>query len=47
MIKINNKQECCGCTACVERCPRHCIVMQEDEEGFLYPIVDEAAAIRN
>lgn len=45
MIKINNKQECCGCTACVERCPRHCIVMQEDEEGFLYPIVDEAACI--
>lgn len=40
MISINNKQDCCGCTACAERCPQRCICMREDEEGFLYPIVD-------
>lgn len=40
MIKIQNKQDCCGCMACVHRCPKHCISMKEDEEGFLYPIVN-------
>ena len=45
MIKIQNKQDCCGCTACVQRCPKHCISLKEDEEGFLYPIVDENICI--
>lgn len=40
MIKISKKQDCCGCSACVQRCPRHCILMEEDSEGFLYPVVD-------
>lgn len=34
-----NKKECCGCTACLHICPVECITMQEDEEGFLYPII--------
>jgi len=37
MIKINNKKDCCGCTACVQRCPKQCIALIEDTEGFLYP----------
>lgn len=45
MIKIQNKQDCCGCSACVQRCPKHCISMKEDEEGFLYPVVDETVCI--
>ena len=45
MIKIQNKQDCCGCFACVQRCPKHCISMKEDEEGFLYPVVDETLCI--
>ena len=32
---------CCGCSACVQRCPKQCITMNEDSEGFLYPKVDE------
>lgn len=40
MIHIVNKQECCGCAACVQRCPKHCIHLVEDAEGFLYPEVD-------
>lgn len=40
MISIRNKKDCCGCTACYSICPKHCISMQEDEEGFLYPKVD-------
>lgn len=40
-----NKQDCCGCTACLHSCPVHCITMQEDEEGFLYPVIDEEHCI--
>lgn len=39
MICIKDKKDCCGCNACVQKCPKHCISMQEDEEGFLYPKV--------
>lgn len=40
-----NKKECCGCTACMHICPVKCISMQEDEEGFLYPVTDEERCI--
>lgn len=40
MIVINDKQNCCGCSACVQRCPKHCISLKADNEGFLYPNVD-------
>lgn len=40
MISITDKHNCCGCAACVQRCPKQCITMQEDEEGFLYPQVN-------
>lgn len=45
MIDIVNKKDCCGCGACVQRCPKQCITMQADNEGFLYPIVNTAACI--
>lgn len=38
MIRITDKSECCGCTACVSVCPVQCIVMRRDrKEGFDYP----------
>lgn len=40
MIRIIEKEKCCGCYACVQKCPKSCIAMQEDKEGFLYPHVD-------
>ncbi len=40
MIKIEDKTKCTGCMACVQRCPRHCIDLKEDAEGFSYPLVD-------
>lgn len=46
MIEINEKKNCCGCTACVAVCPKDCIVMKEDEEGFLYPSVNKELCIR-
>lgn len=45
MISIADKKDCCGCSACAQRCPRHCITMREDEEGFLYPAVDASVCI--
>lgn len=39
MIQITKKEDCCGCTACANICPKDAIVMQPDEEGFLYPQV--------
>ncbi len=40
MITIQNKKDCCGCSACAQVCAKQCITMQRDAEGFLYPIVD-------
>lgn len=42
MIEIKDKRNCCGCTACSQICPKHCISMQEDREGFKYPKADSA-----
>ena len=40
MIHITDKHNCCGCSACASVCPRRCISMQSDSEGFLYPVID-------
>ena len=45
MINITDKTKCCGCSACVQSCPVKCIDMKEDEQGFLYPVIDTAACI--
>lgn len=45
MINITDKTKCCGCTACYSACPKKCITMQEDTEGFLYPIVNKTECI--
>lgn len=45
MIEIIDKKKCVGCNACVQRCPKSCITMQEDEQGFLYPLVDLSRCI--
>ena len=45
MISITEKQNCCGCGACRNACPRNCITMAEDEEGFLYPKVDASCCV--
>lgn len=40
MLNITEKQKCNGCHACVNVCPKKCIEMKEDSEGFLYPEID-------
>ena len=45
MINITEKKKCCGCAASVGVCPKDCIEMKEDAEGFLYPSVDREKCI--
>ena len=40
-----NKENCCGCTACQHICPTKAIQMKADEEGFLYPEIDQSLCI--
>ncbi len=41
MLKLKDKAQCCGCASCAQVCPKHCITMQADDEGFLYPQIDQ------
>ena len=41
MIGVTKRADCCGCTACFNICPQMAIAMQSDDEGFLYPDVNE------
>lgn len=45
MINIKDKKDCCGCWACKNACPKQCIEMVEDEEGFCYPQIDKTVCI--
>ncbi len=45
MIDIKEKKDCCGCWACANACPKQCIEMEADEEGFLYPHIDAETCI--
>lgn len=45
MIDVKDKMKCSGCSSCYSICPKGCISMIEDEEGFLYPTVDKKVCI--
>ncbi|MEG1834489.1 MAG: Coenzyme F420 hydrogenase/dehydrogenase, beta subunit C-terminal domain [Oscillospiraceae bacterium] len=45
MIEITNKAKCTGCNACQSVCPKSCISMKIDNEGFLYPIVNKELCV--
>lgn len=42
----SDKKNCSGCRACEQFCPKQCINMVTDEEGFLYPEIDEKICIQ-
>lgn len=44
-ILYRQKLECMGCSACASICPKHAIIMQEDSEGFLYPVIEPKICI--
>lgn len=45
MIKIKDKSDCCGCTACANVCMHDAITMKPDALGFLYPVVDKIKCV--
>ncbi|WP_036609255.1 Coenzyme F420 hydrogenase/dehydrogenase, beta subunit C-terminal domain [Oribacterium sp. P6A1] len=45
MIEIKNKKDCCGCCMCAGACPKECIKMLTDDEGFVYPHIDDSACV--
>ena len=42
---IKDFSKCCGCGACEQVCPKYCIIMVSNEEGFLYPKINTNACI--
>lgn len=45
MIKLASKEKCTGCAACYNACGRNAISMAADEEGFLFPAIDEKQCV--
>lgn len=45
MINITDKKDCIGCYACANACPKNCIDMISDYEGFKYPHIDKDRCI--
>ena len=40
-----NKNQCCGCTACRNICPKNAITMAEDGCGFFYPQINQSLCV--
>ncbi len=45
MKRILELKNCSGCCACSNICPKNCITMKTDKEGFWYPCIDEENCI--
>ena len=45
MEQVCPKENCYGCTACYNVCPTEAISMKKDQEGFLYPNIDQNLCI--
>lgn len=41
----NNKSHCLGCEACVQICGKAAITMEEDQDGFRYPLIDASKCV--
>ncbi len=44
-MQICKSSDCTGCFACVNKCPKGCITMQEDVIGHIYPTIDDDVCI--
>lgn len=44
-IRILNSVDCAGCRGCTQICPKGCIEMRADREGFSYPFIDDTACV--
>ena len=44
-IEFISREKCCGCGVCRNVCNRNAIRMEENREGFLYPVVDQEKCV--
>ena len=44
MSQLANKDMCTGCTACASVCPKQCIEIKKDENGFAFPEVSDVTS---
>lgn len=44
-LESGRKEACFGCEACANACQKNAITMEEDEEGFRYPVTDSQLCI--
>ena len=45
-LKSSKREECFGCEACVQACGQNAISMQEDQEGFRYPLLNQKLCVQ-
>jgi ferredoxin len=45
MVLFKSKKDCCGCAACMNVCPKQAITMKADQDGFIYPEVNNDSCI--
>ena len=39
------KEKCVGCRSCELICPKNCVELSPNQEGFLYPLVNNEKCI--
>lgn len=44
-MNLAAREDCCGCAACANACPKDCVSMVPDGEGFSYPQIDAAQCV--
>lgn len=40
-MELCSREDCTGCSACVNICPKQCIIFDRDKEGFYYPQIGD------
>lgn len=45
IVLFRSKEECCGCGACSNACPKGVITMEQDNCGYYYPVIHKESCI--
>ena len=46
IVSAMDADDCCGCETCMQVCPKNAILLENKEEGFLYPKVDYGKCVQ-
>lgn len=46
ILETKDLNKCYGCFACMNICPKKCIDLKQDQEGFFMPVVDEKECVQ-